>query len=170
LFWGRIAVTLALVSLCCLSVLSTAPAAHGQLHVLNSPESLKGRRVPATASSAGGIICTDWDAWSVLFKETRFWSPTPREVSAADAAAEKYIRQVRPAQSPDLGLKLKQYHRQYVGITSDGRKRIYINYYCQPDRLMDEPILIKDGGDCFFHLEYDIEDRTCHRLYIHGDA
>jgi hypothetical protein len=60
--------------------------------------------------------------------------------------------------------------RQKRWFLADGNKRIYCNFYCGKESLSCKPISVKDGGDCFFRVEYDIKDTTIYNLMINGEA
>jgi hypothetical protein len=117
-----------------------------------------------------GVICSNFSEWSFVNESNSFWIPTKDQILEAEDVIEKYLKDKPPTKSPKLWQKLTRYKRQYVGIVVDGSKRIYCNFYCEDRPLSDDPLAVKDGGDCFFRVEYDIEKRKPYNLLINGDA
>ncbi len=117
-----------------------------------------------------GIICLNFSKWSFLNESNSFWIPTKDQILEAEDAIEKYLKDKPPTQSPKLWQKLTRYKRQYVGIVVGGSKRIYCNFYCDDRPLSDAPVAVRDGGDCFFRVEYDIKERKPYNLLINGSA
>lgn len=56
--------------------------------------------------------------------------------------------------------KPREYFRQYIGITRNGRKQIYVNAFCRdvppPPSWRDRLVVADDGGACFWHAIYDL--------------
>lgn len=121
-----------------------------------------------------GVICTNYGDWphSLFGSSTgEFWKPSKEEILVGEAAIEKYLVQLRPARSPDLAKKLPEYRCQYLGIAVNGRKRIYYNFYHKDHAVLtDEPVIVQDGGNMFFQIEYDIQDGKCYSLHINGES
>jgi hypothetical protein len=117
-----------------------------------------------------GIICINFSEWIYLNKDKNFWIPSREQVLEAEAAISKHLKEKKPEQSPKLWQKLSHYKRQYIGIVVDGRKRIYCNFYCSDDSLSDKPIVVDDGGDCYFQVEYEVKTSKIYNLSINGNA
>lgn len=117
-----------------------------------------------------GVIVTDTKQWEFMFEGKEFWTPTKGQALEAEEVVEKFLKEKRPAQSPELWQKLTRYKRQYVGYVADGRKRIHVNFYCSEEPLTSKPVLYDDGGDCFFQVDYDVEGRKVEKLSINGEA
>jgi hypothetical protein len=117
-----------------------------------------------------GIICVNGEDWNFMFRGTQFWSPTEAQVLRAEKELERFLKEKRPARSPELWTKLPRYKRQYLGIVVNGQKRIFANFYCTEERLACKPVIYEDGGDCFFQAEYDVESEKITKLEINGEA
>ena len=119
-----------------------------------------------------GIICTDAKQWEFMFKGKELWAPTKEQVLEAETEIERFLKDKPPVQSPNLWQKLPRYKRQYVGFIIDGHKRIFCNFYCSrlEEPLTCKPVMVADGGDCFFQLEYDVEGEKVEKLQINGVA
>jgi len=115
-----------------------------------------------------GIICTNWAEWKFISKNKEFWTPTKEQVLQAEEGIEQNLKDNPPRESPNLWRKFSKYKRQYLGITVDGHKRIYCNFYCSGEPLSEHPVFYDDGGDCFFHVQYDVEEQKCYALSING--
>jgi hypothetical protein len=102
-------------------------------------------------------------------KELDYWTPTDADV--AEAAA--HIKAFLAKQSPSLASQLSEYRCQYFGITVDGKRRLYCNFFRRgdwDDGWETEPVIVFDGGDDFFQLEYDLESRQCLNFQVNGEA
>ena len=102
-----------------------------------------------------------------------YWTPSKEDVLNAEEKLEPYLTQLAPQQSPDLGKKLVQYGRQYVGMLYNGHKYLYMSFFChtfEADDWKSSPVIVEDGGDCFFRVWYDIASGTFSRLNINGEA
>jgi hypothetical protein len=71
-------------------------------------------------------------------------------------------------------LKTKGSKRQYVPvINSDGKKEIWINFFCDDwgsENWQTDILIVDDGGNCYFNLKVNLETRTHSELSINGYA
>ncbi len=120
-----------------------------------------------------GIIYTNFADWKPLVQATEFWTPTKEEVLKAEEKIEEYLRS-DPARYAELWRKLPNYKRQYVGIIVNGHKRIFCNFFCSktffPSEYLSVPLVVDDGGECFFRIEYDLGDKKCYNFNANGNA
>ncbi|MEA2594866.1 MAG: hypothetical protein QOF01_1335 [Thermomicrobiales bacterium] len=110
--------------------------------------------------------------WLTGQEVTAGWEPTPDDVAALEAALPAFLA-TAPQASAELRQRLPEYKRQYAGIIdSDGRPVILVNAFCDAagSDWHSEPVLVLDGGDCFFHVTYDPEGGTFSGLTINGDV
>lgn len=113
---------------------------------------------------------------------TRFFTPTPREVTAIESAAMRLLRSradeyrallpdsngVEPGPF-DWPNEPALYARQYIGYYENGRRMIYGNYYPAQFRSdPGEPLVLCDGGYTLFGVEYDVESRSVRRIAFDG--
>lgn len=88
------------------------------------------------------------------------WTPTVDNViSAEQAIAEEQ------GDLPD-------HRRQYAGYIEDGDHMIFVNGFCD-DFGQDwerEPIIVMDGGECFFNAVYNVDSATLEWFTFNGDA
>ena len=99
------------------------------------------------------------------------WNPTREQLDGAEPDVLEKIQR----SEPELFQRIDQYRCQYFGITVDGRKRIYYNFFLNDTEAFDgdwrtEPVFVLDGGSDYFHLEYDLESRQCTNFYVNGEA
>jgi hypothetical protein len=100
-----------------------------------------------------------------------FWTPSPSQVLAVEQRLPALLRK------SGHKLKLSDSYRQYVGVTSRGKKLIYVNSF--PGFALDHSkerdwhvtgVTVCDGGDVFWGVEFDPADYTFHDLQFNGEA
>jgi hypothetical protein len=122
--------------------------------------------------SAQGVIFRAGDGDVGGYKHgaiTEYWTPTVEDV----VRAEPYIASYLSAKVPELAAKYSTYIRQYTGFQLDGRKRIFVHFLCWAPTAPGwrcSAVVIDDGGDCYFQLEYDVESHECSKLWVNGSA
>jgi hypothetical protein len=82
------------------------------------------------------------------------WDPSQNDIVAAEKAVQLYLGQ----HAPRILKKLKQYTRQYAGIAVHRNRLIHMNFFCDDmgRRWMSEEVGVKDGGDCYFQVNYSV--------------
>ena len=96
---------------------------------------------------------------------------TLKDVEKTEKILSAYIK----ANNASIAKKLKSYKRQYIGLSSQGKKIVYINFFIPTDKNYleewDKELLITlDGGDNFFNIKVNIDDKFCFDFYINGDS
>lgn len=97
------------------------------------------------------------------------WTPTQEDIDAAEPAIAAFIK----TKNDKIHSNLDKYRCQYFGIYKDKRKRIYcIFFYFTADRKdwKSKAVIVKDGGDSYFQLEYDMENKACLNFRVNGQA
>jgi hypothetical protein len=104
-----------------------------------------------------GVIVVSEDGYQFVSAES-YWTPDIPDIELAEAALER-----------DQG-RLDHF-RQYVGFNDSGMK-IYINGFCDPAGIdwYSEPVLLADGGDCYFEAVYNIETDDIESFRFNGEA
>src|SRR5205814_4321209 len=100
-----------------------------------------------------------------------FWSPSGAQILALEQRLPEFLRKSQPQ------IKLTNYFWQYVGILSHGRKLIYLNAFIKGG-LGANPktdwkttaVIICDGGDGFWGVEFDPVENTFQHLETNGVA
>ena len=103
---------------------------------------------------------------------TGYWMPTDREVGVAEARLAEYFAGKRRLS----GRAPKDYFRQYGGIIVGGERRLYISFLERtilrdhPPGIRREPIIVHDGGDGFWRVDFDPRTRTFSHRQSNGSA
>ena len=94
-----------------------------------------------------------------------FWSPSPAQMIAIEKLLPDLLRK------NGQKLNLSDY-RQYIGVTSHGKKLIYLNSFpSEVTKRLDwrtTAVVVCDGGDAFWGVEFDPADNTFHNLQFNG--
>lgn len=100
------------------------------------------------------------------------WQPTKEDILALEKdlprISDLHARGWKPAQRIDHP---DQYFRQYVGVVVAGKRKIFINAFCNALSSLDwhsHLLLTADGGSCFWHVTYDLATRRFASLEING--
>jgi hypothetical protein len=131
-----------------LIISAVAACAHGSPGGFVYTKEPVGVIVPA---SKGGDFYEDKQ-----FKD--FFTPTSAEVARLEAGLPAFVREYDP--QSDLDHRLPTYRRHYVGIVVQGRRHIWVHGFCKESTNVDwrtEGFTVKEGGDCYFKAEYDID-------------
>ena len=101
-----------------------------------------------------------------------FWNPSLSQVLAVEQRLPELLRK------SGHELKLSDSYRQYVGVTSHGKKLIYLNSF--PGFALGHSsnrrdwrttaLTVCDGGDVFWGAEFDPADNTFHNVQFNGVA
>jgi hypothetical protein len=103
------------------------------------------------------------------------WTPTTENIEALESSLPSYeqtIESTIPGISEDFIYRLPFYKRQYAGFIQGGRNLILVNAMCEVDYLtwLTRPVIVMDGGDCFFRVIYDPAAGTYSDFQINGVA
>jgi hypothetical protein len=105
-------------------------------------------------------------------KADSFWTPTRDDVAALEKKLPDWLRsKVRPAEQRSISERdwstvavrkefldrFPDYTRQYIGIVDGKQRWIWVNFFCRDEGVnwTREPVLVKDGGDCFGQLQFE---------------
>jgi len=111
-------------------------------------------------------------AW--LAESDDFWTPSENDISMFEKAIAEYLSQNSTFfyRQPPAWERLEEYQRQFIGLMRNGSHIIYGNYFC--DNLgiswRQKLVIVEDGGDCFFQVEYDIERGMFIKLLVNGES
>jgi hypothetical protein len=149
-------------------------------------------RAPALAPDRGAVL--PLSAAPALLRPcsraappfTSLWTPGARDIAQLEEDLAAYLARADTARTtpgfpaPPL---LASYYRQYVGFVSPGGRRlIYVSAFAPAqigppaDMGRDtaswrrEPVMVCDGGDAFWGLEYDPASRRFRGLAFNGVA
>jgi hypothetical protein len=98
---------------------------------------------------------------------TAFWTPSVAQVLEAERRLPAFLSQ------SGHKIDLSRTHRQYMGIISAGKKLIYLNALLADQSDLDwktTAIIVCDGGDAFWGVEFDPTDNSFHNIEFNGEA
>ena len=132
---------------------------------------------PVSGTGYDGVIvdaatAPEFARWLTGQEGATGWEPTADDVAKLEAALPAFL-QTAPEAAPDLWQRVATYKRQYAGIIdANGRPVILVNAFCDAGGAtwQSEPVLVLDGGDCFFSVTYDPVAGTFSGLMINGEA
>jgi len=116
------------------------------------------------------VVFSPEDSETDSFGEPTTWTPGADEVVAADELLAEHIEAV-----PDLGVSaVDTYARQYVGV-GDDEDLVSVNALCEEsldsfEDWEDEPILVNDGGPCFWQATVDLATGEVDPFTVNGNA
>ena len=128
-----------------------------------APETDAGQRVIFPASKAESLaLAAGWE-------DLGCWTPVDSDIAEAAPRIKAFLTE----QAPSIAGRLPEYRCQYFGFTVEGKKRLYCNFF-RPgpwaDGWQTELVIVFDGGDDFFQLEYDVESKQCLNFFVNGEA
>jgi len=87
----------------------------------------------------------------------------------------KRLKQLYPNRNEtDFDLQLKENKRQYIPIINPkGEKEIWVNFFCREIDYIDWkkiPMIITDGGKCFFNIKVNLTTKTYSKLYMNSQG
>lgn len=120
------------------------------------------------------ILITTNEFEGVIFHD-RDWVPTVKEVQTLEKQLDTYLPQQQDAfdgSKIPIEERLPTYKRQYWGVLKNEKRVIFVNFFCNAlhyDWTYQE-VIVDDGGDCYFQIQYDVETGTFFDLYVNGSA
>jgi hypothetical protein len=102
------------------------------------------------------------------------WEPTVADINGAEAN----LSQISALSNRVPGGQIdnpNQYFRQYLAVSVNGKKSIFLNAFCADYRGHENDwrrrlVFAKDGGKCFWHASYESSTGRFSDLSINGDA
>ena len=127
-----------------------------------------------TTQPDDNILITTDEFEGVIFHD-RDWVPTVEEVRTLEKQLEIYLPQQQHAfDSSKIPIeeRLPSYKRQYWGVFKNEKRVIFANFFCNALNYdwTDQKVVVHDGGDCYFQIQYDVETGTFSDLYVNGSA
>lgn len=111
---------------------------------------------------------------SWLAKIDGFWTPTADDVMIVERELAEYLSQNSYLlyHQPPVWERLDEYQRQYIGLERGGKQIIYGNFFCSNGGhdWRQKMIFVLDGGECYFQVEYDVENGSFINLMVNGEA
>ena len=110
---------------------------------------------------------------------TKFYKPAATEIASFDASLPAMLRaKVRKARfdPKPLAERAPKYMRQYVGhIDASGKRWIWGNFFChymgdEPQGWRKRGFGVKDGGDCYFNVEFAPDTNEFKDFMVNGEG
>jgi hypothetical protein len=128
---------------------------------LPDPETAAPGWEPVRVNGIDGVILPANAGEDFLIEATEFWKPDVALVEKAEFALE--------AEQGFLS-----HYRQYVGFEDevDGTRKILINGFCDAGSTnwYRTPMIVMDGGDCYFNAEFDVETGEIDSFAFNGSV
>lgn len=125
--------------------------------------------VVITKERAEEMRVTSW-----LVESDGLWTPSADDILKLEEKIAEYLSQNSNLfyRQPPVWERLDEYQRQYIGLERGGRKIIYGNYFCNSEGInwQQELVIVEDGGECYFQVEYDVESELFIKLMVNGEA
>ena len=111
---------------------------------------------------------------SWLVGSGNFWTPSVDNIFKLEDGLAEYLSQNSSYfyRQPPVWQRLDEYQRQFIGLERGDRQIIYGNFFCNNIGMDWRKILVivDDGGDCYFQVEYDVESGLFIKLMVNGEA
>lgn len=107
-----------------------------------------------------------------------YYTPNLNQIALLESELPKFFSDFSQSNSPraarvtsEFKRHLPEFRRQYVGFIRDKHHLIWISATCT-DRVewKTQPMLVADGGSCFWDLTFDVELQTFDNLELGGQA
>ena len=123
--------------------------------------------VPRESAEEMGIA-----SW--LLRSDDLWTPPADEILKLEEKLPEYLSQSSMVlfHQPPVWERLGEYQRQYIGFERDGKQMIYANYFCDNmgKNWREDLVIVEDGGDCYFQVEYDVKSGLFSKLLVNGES
>ena len=101
--------------------------------------------------------------------KTTGWTPTTEQIKKAQPVILNFIKK----SNKEIYNNINKYRCQYFGIIVNGKKRIYCNVFRLTKfhkNWKTKPVIVDDGGNHYFQLEYDVVTGKCLNFSINGNG
>ena len=117
------------------------------------------------------------ESWKGSAQGREFWTPTVADALALEQRLPDFLRHELVSErrkgdkTPPLWQRAPLYKRQYFGTKASGIRLIQASFFCRElNGWRTGPVVVKDGGDCFFSVNYNVDKQTFSSLIINGEA
>jgi len=147
--------------------------------VTQSPSTTESLESPTMAANQNWVIFTkdqseEMRIESWLVESDEFWTPSIDDIVTLEEKLTEYLMQNSKQfyRQPPVWQRLDEYQSQYIGLERGGRQIIYGNYFCSSGSKDWRRNIVEviDGGDCYFQVEYDVENGLFINLRVNGEA
>ena len=111
---------------------------------------------------------------SWLVESDDFWTPSENDILILEETIAEYLSQnsTQFNRQPPVWERLSEYQRQFIGLTRNGSHIINGNYFCNNLSInwRQDLVIVDDGGDCYFQVEYNVDRGMFIMLMVNGEA
>jgi hypothetical protein len=120
------------------------------------------------------ILITTDEFEGVIFRDGD-WVPTAEEVRTLEKQLATYLPRQQDAfdgSKIPIEDRLPTYKRQYWGVLENEKRVISANFFCDAFHYdwKNQMVMVLDGGDCYFQIQYDVDTVTFFDMYVNGSA
>jgi hypothetical protein len=132
---------------------------------------------PAAGEDQNWVIITSKQAeemgiGSWLAESDGFWTPSTDVIIQLEDGLADYLSQHDSFfyRQPPAWERLDEYQSQYIGLQRAGSQIIYGNFFCNNLGMewQKDLVIVMDGGDCYFQIEYDVGEGAFIMLMVNG--
>ncbi len=128
--------------------------------------------VPAAPAPTGRYIVPEKSASRFYVGHydpaTAYFTPGEQDVAAFERALPAFLSGSADADARAIAGELTRYRRQFLGVVREEGRLVFGNYFCDPSESAENPVMVDDGGRCYFNVFYDPQRQTFIRLTING--
>lgn len=120
---------------------------------------------PVSIGDVEGVIVVPGDAPMFVdslgldLENDAYWRPTAADVEMAEIALADEAGEL-------------EHTRQYAGFMESGERKVSINGFRNAHAVdwRERPVLVDDGGECFFMAIYNVDTDELERFRFNGEA
>jgi hypothetical protein len=101
---------------------------------------------------------------------TAYFTPDEQDVAAFERALPAFLAGSSDADARAIAGELTKYRRQFLGVVRDEGRLVFGNYFCDQGESAANPVMVDDGGRCYFNVFYDPRRQAFLRLTINGSG
>gem|GEM_PF-823571 len=127
-----------------------------------------------TGTGTGSVVPLDEvEAYAAIINGSEvqgMWTPTYAEIIELEKGLSAFL-----ASDPNATQRLIEgtadQYRHYLGFVSGSKTIILVNAFCdEANWSATEPVMVLDGGDCYFSVMYDPATQLFSNLRVNGSA
>ena len=133
-------------------------------------EQLKNGNIVITTSNFTGVILSEQ-----FINNADYWTPTVQDIMDLEEDIQDYLAENKSkfhASHAPTGKALAKYYRQYYGMIHNGKQVIIGVYFCSSifnnDDWKNGVVDASGGGNCFFHVEYNVNDGIFQDIFVNA--
>ncbi len=135
---------------------------------------IAGWHIVETANTSGAVVPLDevegYVAMISGLEAQGMWTPTDEVIIELEQGLPAFLAS-DPNATPRLIEGTDDHYRHYIGFVAENRTMILVNAFCDGENWSaSEPVMVMDGGDCYFSVMYDPATKQFSNLRVNGSA